>query len=123
MHYNEAAAIFISRANQRNLIFPYGSDYEGEIFVEDDIPLHMCRDYKIEDLYGPLMQVQEMDPIWVKTCKKKLGKCYPYWDEKFTVVDGNHRVASARKLGRTHIKAIMPESHYLFWRNLDVQSS
>lgn len=123
MTYKEAECLFLERCGQENLLFPYGKKYEIEEFLLVEMPLELLRQRGIAPIYSDLMSTKEMDPVWIKACKKKGAVDQPYWDRLFSVVDGNHRVASAVRLGRTHIKAIMPESHYKFWRSLNGQDS
>lgn len=115
VNYEEAKKVYIEN-NSTSGGFPYGVECKNEMFVTHEVPLRLLRKMTVKASYVELMKDTEMDPIWIKTCNR--GR--PYWDNMFSVVDGNHRVVSAEVLGMENIKAVMPESHYNFWRSLDV---
>jgi len=129
MNYDLASVIHEQqwrRGRQKNTgaeyVFPYNYLYKDDEFLNVMILINTCETQEIDpvlvDTYVNLQRNNiNLGPIWV-TFGKKLqnGTVNPFWHEKCYVVDGNHRVNAAIKLGETYVNAIIPESDYMEYK-------
>ena len=64
---------------------------------------------------------EDLPAVWYSIGRKlKDGTIILHWDRKVKVMDGFHRTAAAKQRGDNLIRAIMPESHWLFFQKLKV---
>jgi len=98
--------------------FPYNFLYENEDFVTIDVRIECCRLQEVEqervDKYKQLIQEGiDLGPPWVICSKKfKDGTNQLLWDNKFYVLDGNHRISAYKQLGYKSIAVIVPRQGY-----------
>lgn len=109
--------------------FPFGYDYWHESFVEVDIPISLIvitlrKPVLVEQYAEDIKNGQKLPAIWVSIGRKlKNGKVILSWNRQIKILDGFHRTAAHKKLGYKTIKAIMPLSHYEFFKTLEVRGN
>jgi ParB-like chromosome segregation protein Spo0J len=57
--------------------------------------------------------------VWLSIGRKlNNGTIISKWHGLFEILDGNHRIIAAKLANLHKIKAIMPESHYKFYKEI-----
>ena len=100
---------------------PY-ANFPHENFVLADIPLSSIKaystsEYLIEQCIKYIKN-SNIDPVWLSFGRYYKDKDFvPFWDRKFQVKDGHHRVIAHKRMSCDRIMAYIPETHYIAWRN------
>lgn len=94
---------------------PYGTGNDQD-FILTEIPVDLiinCPRYDAitEDLVN--LYNGQMEPVWLAYGRDFYdGTFNKFFDNKFQVRDGNHRVEAFKRMGMKTIKAYMPINHY-----------
>jgi hypothetical protein len=102
--------------------FPFGELYKGEDFVTQTFEIKNIKSKimhpELVDIYCKYLEIAgaEVEPIWLSAGRKmKNGKISRKWHNMLSIMDGNHRVEAAKKLGWSWIVGVMPESHFYYY--------
>jgi hypothetical protein len=122
IQFDEAKEVYLSRYSygaSTGVSFPYR---HGIDFVIADIPVDLItcwpRDRSVVDKIVEFMKTTDLDGVWLIYGRDFEDMPFtPFWNRKFQVMDGNHRVESAKILGKKTIKAYLPVEHYSFWKS------
>jgi hypothetical protein len=101
-------------------VFPYGSAYKNEEFIIEEIPISILRPRCVHQWLVEIYSEGNIDePIWVSVGRKfKDGSIAINYTGTFDILDGNHRVLAAIRKNKKTVMAVMPKSHYDFYKEI-----
>ena len=110
-------------------VFPFGVRYKDEEFIIDEFPV----DFIVTRVRQPELIPQyaesisngvDMPAVWLSVGRKLAdGTMIFHWDRKVKVMDGFHRITATQSIGKKTVKAIMPKSHWDFYKELEVRDN
>ena len=121
--YNQSRDLY-HQSDGQNTRFPYKEEiYKTELFIifdayVDDIKedprlnIEKINKYtKILDMLPPILL-----SIGVKKTSQRFEKIKVDWTKLLRVLDGNHRVIAAKQIKQETISAIIPQSHFRYYK-------
>ena len=118
MTYDEALRFHESQWNGTGPYdFPYNILYRNDMFVTTTVNYSNCRlqntdEEKVSKDLELYQEGKYLGPSWILTGKRlKTGVIVPFWDLKFYVVDGNHRMEAQHRNNMNVINVMLPRSN------------